>query len=70
MSMAIILITLIVLYLTWAYIKPSIANLGTAAENVTEALAKGAIVLNAKSGEDLDDALLARLEEQRKYLRK
>lgn len=70
MSMALVFIILIILYLTWAYIKPSIANLGIAAENVTEAMAKGAITLNAKAGEDIDDALLQKLEEQRKYIRK
>ena len=70
MSMALVFIILIVLYLTWSYIKHSIANIGIAAENATEALAKGAITLNAKAGEDLDDELLAKLEAQRKFLKK
>ena len=70
MSMALALIIIILIYLCWSYIKPSIQNVGVAAENLTEAMAKGAIVLNAKSGEDLDDALLAKLEEQRKFLKK
>lgn len=70
MAMALVFIILVVLYLTWAYIKPSIANIGVAAENATEALAKGAMALNAKAGEDLDDELLAKLEAQRKFIRK
>ena len=70
MSMALVFIILVILYLTWANIKPSVHNLGIAAENLTEAMAKGAITLNAKSGEDLDDAILQKLEEQRKFLKK
>ena len=70
MAMALVFIVLVVLYLTWTYIKPSIANIGAAAEHTTEALAKGAMVLNAKAGEDLDDELLAKLEAQRKFIRK
>lgn len=70
MSMALALVVLIIIYLCWSYIKPAVQNVGVAAENLTEAMAKGAIVLNAKSGEDLDDAMLTKLEEQRKFLKK
>lgn len=70
MSMALALVVLIIIYLCWSYVKPAIQNVGVAAENLTEAMAKGAIVLNAKSGEDLDDELLAKLEAQRKLIRK
>lgn len=70
MSMAIFFIVLIFVYLCWAYVKPAIQNLGLAAEHATEALAKGAVALNAKAGEDLDEALLQKIEEQRKLLKK
>ena len=70
MTMALALIIIVVLWLCWGHIKPSVANIGKAAEQSSEALVKGAIRLNLEAGKDLSDDIFNELARQREFLKK
>ena len=70
MELVIIIFGLIFLWLCWSYVKPSIANLGAAMEQSSEALVKGAVRLNKEAGKDLDDSVFEELARQREFLKK
>ena len=70
MSMALVILLLVVLWLTWGHIKPSVEQLGIAAQNSTEALAKASIKINVEAGKDLSEDVFAQLAKQRELLKK
>lgn len=70
MSMALVILLLVILWLTWSHIKPSVEQLGIAAQNSAEALAKASIKVNAEAGKDLSEDVFEQLAKQRELLKK